>query len=47
MKIGITNLIPENIAPSNAKNIVIYDGDTKICTIDISKIKLNLGTKRY
>lgn len=48
MKIGITKFISENIAPPNAKNLVIYNGDTKICDVDISKIKpTNLGTKLY
>ena len=48
MKIGTTKLIPENIAPSNATSIGIYNGDTKICDVDIAKIQLsNLGTKLY
>lgn len=48
MKIGITKLIPENIAPSNVTGIGIYDGDTKICDIDISSMRLsNLGEKLY
>lgn len=48
MKIGITQLIAENIAPPNAKNIAIYKGDTKICDVDISKMKpTNLGNKLY
>ena len=48
MKIGKTKLIPENIAPPNAKSLVIYDGDTKVCTVDISKMNpSNLGEKLY
>lgn len=48
MKIGISKLIAENIAPSNVKNISIFNGDTKICDVDISKMKPNnLGTKLY
>ena len=48
MKIGTTKLIAENIAPSNAKNLAIFKGDTKICNIDIAKMRpKNLGTKLY
>lgn len=48
MKIGNTTFIPQNIAPENAKSLAIYDGDTKICSIDISKMKpTNLGAKKY
>lgn len=47
MKIGITKLIPENIAPQNAKNLAVFDGDTKICDVDIGKMKPNLGTPLY
>ena len=47
MKIGITKLIPENIAPNNVKNLVIYSGDKKICDVDIAKIKPNLGKPLY
>ena len=48
MKIGITKLIPENIAPPNAKGLAIFNGDTKICDVDISKMKpSNLGEKLY
>ena len=48
MKIGITKLLPENIASSNIKSLAIFDGDTKVCDVDISKmIPQNLGTKLY
>ena len=48
MKIGITKLIPENIKPPNADKLAIYNGDTKICDVDISSmIPTNLGTKLY
>lgn len=48
MKTGITQLIAENIAPPNAKSIAIFDGNTKICDVDISKmIPSNIGEKLY
>lgn len=48
MKIGKTKLIPENIAPQNATSLAIFDGDTKIGTVDISKKQpSNLGTPLY
>lgn len=48
MKIGITSFIAENIAPSNAKSLAIYNGDTKICDVDISKMKPSIsGEKLY
>lgn len=48
MKTGVTKLIPENIKPPNAKKLAIYDGNTKICDVDISSmIPKNLGTKLY
>ena len=48
MKIGITKLIPENVAPSNAKSLAIFNGDTKVGTVDISKMQpTNLGEKLY
>lgn len=48
MKIGNTTLIPQNIAPDNAVSIAIYNGDTKICSVDISRmIPQNLGMKKY
>lgn len=47
MKLGTTKLIPENIAPENAKNLAIFDGETKICDVSISKIQPNLGTPLY
>lgn len=48
MKIGTTQLIAENIAPQNAKNLAIFNGNTKICDVDISKIRpSNLGEKKY
>lgn len=48
MKIGITQLIAENIAPPNAKNLAIFNGDKKICNVDITKMNpTNLGTKLY
>lgn len=48
MKIGITKFIPENIAPPNAQSLAIFNGDTKICDVDISKMQpSNLGDKLY
>lgn len=47
MKIGITKLIPENIAPDNVKCLAIYDGDKKICDVDITKMKPELGEPLY
>ena len=48
MKIGKTKLIPENIAPPDAKSLAIFNGDKKICDVDIAKLKpTNLGTKLY
>lgn len=48
MKIGTSQLLPENIAPSNAKSISIYNGNTKVCDVDISKMQpQNLGKKLY
>lgn len=48
MKIGITPFIPQNIAPPNASNLAIFDGNRKICDVDITKmIPLNLGNKLF
>ncbi|MBR2492129.1 MAG: metallophosphoesterase [Paludibacteraceae bacterium] len=47
MKIGITPFIAENIAPPNAKSLAIYNGDTKICNVDISRIQSGIGEKLY
>ncbi|MBR6558520.1 MAG: metallophosphoesterase [Clostridia bacterium] len=47
MKIGITKLIAENIAPDNVKGLAIYDGDKKICDVDITKMKPNLSEPLY
>lgn len=48
MKIGITPLIAENIAPPNVAKIAIFKGDTKLCDVDVSKMKpTNLGEKLY
>ena len=48
MKIGITPLIAENFAPSNVLGLAIFNGDTKICDVDISKMRLpTLGEKLY
>lgn len=49
MKIGITKLLPENIALDSVKNLVLYDEvGGKVCDVDVSKMRLpNLGAKSY
>ena len=51
MKIGITKLIRENIAPSNVKNLAIFNANgVKICSVPLGRMNLNnknLGTKLY
>ena len=48
MKIGITKLIPENIAPSDVSGLAIFKGNTKICDIGISKMRpAGLGKPLY
>jgi len=48
MKIGITPFIAENIAPPNAKCLAIFKGDTKVGTVNISKMKpSNIGNKLF
>lgn len=48
MKIGITPFIAENFAPPNIKGLAIFNGGTKICDVDISKMQLpTLGEKLY
>lgn len=48
MKIGITKLISENIAPDNVSKLVVFDGNKKICDVDIAKMRpTNLGEKLY
>lgn len=48
MKIGITKFIAENIAPSNAKRLAIFNDTKKVCSVDITKmIPTNLGEKLY
>lgn len=48
MKTGITKLIPENIAPPNTESLAIFDGETKICDVNIARMQpSNLGEKLY
>lgn len=48
MKIGQTQLRAENIAPSNASKLAIFNGSKKVGTVDISKMQpSNLGEKLY
>lgn len=48
MKKGITPFIPENIAPSNASKLVIFEGDTKLGYVNISNMRpTGLGKKSY
>ena len=48
MKTWETPFIAENIAPKNAKRLVIFYGSTKLCEVDASKMQpKNLGSKLY
>lgn len=49
MKIGTTtNLIPQNISPTNAKNLAIFDGETKVCNVPLGHLaRQNIGEKKY
>lgn len=47
MKIGTTPLITENIAPSNASSLAIFNGDTKVCNIPLGRLLPTLGKKQY
>ena len=49
MKIGTTtHLIPQNIAPPNAKNLAIFNGETKVCNVPLGHLSMpNVGNKLY
>ena len=48
MKIGTTTLIPQNKALSNVKNVSIFNGDIKVCDIQLGVLKMpELGNKLY
>lgn len=50
MKIGNTTLIPQNVAPPNAKRIAIYDSNgNKVCECELGNLAMptNIGTKKY
>ena len=48
MKIGTTKLIAENIAPPNAKSIVVYDGNgNMVCTIPLGRMTPPTKAKLY
>lgn len=47
MKIGKTSLIPENIAPSNASNLAIFNGSTKVCDVPLGRLTPRLSEKQY
>lgn len=48
MKIGITKLLPENIALPDVKSLAIFKDNVKVGTVDVSKMRLpNLGNKLY
>ena len=48
MKIGITPLIAENTVPSSVKNLAVFNGNTKLGNVDISKMRpQNLGSKLF
>ena len=48
MKIGTTTLITQNIAPSNAKKLVIFNGSKKVCDVPLGHLEMpNMGAKLY
>lgn len=49
MKIGNTTLIPQNVAPENARKVAIFDSnDNLVCEVDLGHLAMpNLGTKLY
>lgn len=49
MKIGNTTLIPQNVAPENARKVAIFDSNGKlVCKVDLGHLAMpNLGTKLY
>jgi hypothetical protein len=49
MKIGSTTLIPQNVAPENAKKVVLFDSnDNKVIEIALGHLAIpNLGAKKY
>lgn len=49
MKIGNTTLIPQNVAPTNARKVVIFDKNNNIvCECDLGHLAMpNLGAKKY
>lgn len=49
MKIGNTTLIPQNVAPTNAKKVAIFDSnDSLVCECELGHLTMpNLGTKQY
>lgn len=46
MKIGITKLLPENIALPDVKNLAIFENDVKVGTVDVSKMRLPVLTNK-
>lgn len=49
MKIGNTTLIPENVAPPNAKKVIICDSSGNVvCECELGNLAMpNVGTKKY
>ena len=47
MKKGITKLIPENIAADNVSGLAVFNGETKICDVDIAGMRPDLGEPLY
>jgi predicted phosphodiesterase len=48
MKTGITSLIPQNIAPPNAKKLAIFNEGAKVCDVPLGHLKSPLiGEKLY
>lgn len=47
MKIGKTHLIPQNVAPKNAKKLVVFDEDNIVCEIDLGRLQQPIREKQY
>lgn len=47
MKIGNTTLISENVAPKNARKVVIFDGDNIVCEMDLGHLQQPIKEKLY
>jgi Icc-related predicted phosphoesterase len=47
MKIGKTQLIPENIAPPDVSSLAIFKGNTKVCDVPLGRMSPSFGAKQY